>query len=214
MHEQDIQLDHDDVDILLPWFVNGTLDDGERKRVQRHVGSCATCQNSILVLQSMQGAALKDSAVPIVPLPRTNDLMTAIVGDKPGRTPRSWWPAVALAASVMAVLLVAMLLINYQDIGSGPETRFETATSESTVASIDYVFAVEFEPGTTAIEREQAFDRFSRVEFVAEIQPNTYRVMVPLPASSLEELERLRYEMESHDDIRSVQILALQLPMR
>ena len=215
MHEQITQLDHDEVDLLLPWFVNDTLAGAQRQHVQLHVESCTTCQESVALLQEMQGAAQTDAAVPMVPSPRMNDLMSAIAMDEPRQTSRNWWPAVALAASVAAILLVATLVVDNPELAPDPEIRFETATSgENAAAVMDYVMAVEFEPGTTAINRLQAFEAYDVAEFVAESEPDTYRIMIRLPVSSLEDLERVTNDMESHADIRSVRILALQLPMR
>ncbi len=214
MHEQITQLDHDEVDLLLPWFVNNTLAGAQRQHVQLHVESCTTCQESVALLQAMQSAAQTDTAVPMVPLPRMNDLMSAIAMDEPRQTPRNWWPAVALAASVAAILLVAMLVVDNPALAPDSEVRFETATSGADAALMDYVMAVEFEPGTTAINRLQAFEAYDVAEFVAESEPDTYRIMIRLPVSSLEDLERVTNDMESHADIRSVRILALQLPIR
>lgn len=215
MHDQNTQLDHDDVDLLLPWFVNNTLADMERLHVQRHVESCTACQDSVALLQKMQRSAQTDSAVPILPTPRSDELMSAITMDEPRQTSKNWWPAVALAASVAVILLVATLVVDSTALAPDPEVRFETATSgEGEAAQMDYVMAVEFEPGTTATNRLQAFEVYSVAEFVAESEPDTYRIMIRLPVSSLEDLERVKSDMESHADIRSVRILALQLPMK
>ncbi|MDH3276355.1 MAG: zf-HC2 domain-containing protein [Gammaproteobacteria bacterium] len=215
MHEQITQLDHDEVDLLLPWFVNDTLAGAQRQRVQLHLESCMACQDSVALLQRMQSAAQTDAAVPIVPSPRMNDLMSAIAMDEPRQTPRNWWPAVALAASVAAILLVATQIVYNPALAPDPEVRFETATSDAdAVGLMDYVMAVEFKPGTTAINRLQAFEAYDVAEFVAESKPDTYRIMIRLPVSSLEDLERVTNDMESHADIRSVRILALQVPMR
>ncbi|MDH3416037.1 MAG: zf-HC2 domain-containing protein [Gammaproteobacteria bacterium] len=215
MHEQITQLDHDEVDLLLPWFVNDTLAGAQRQRVQLHLDSCMACQDSVALLQRMQSAAQTDAAVPIVPSPRMNDLMSAIAMDEPRQTPRNWWPAVALAASVAAILLVATQIVYNPALAPDPEVRFETATSDAdAVGLMDYVMAVEFKPGTTAINRLQAFEAYDVAEFVAESKPDTYRIMIRLPVSSLEDLERVTNDMESHADIRSVRILALQVPMR
>jgi Putative zinc-finger len=39
--------DHRDIHALLPWYVNDTLDDGERARVELHLSHCAECQAEV-----------------------------------------------------------------------------------------------------------------------------------------------------------------------
>ena len=39
---------------LLPWYVNGTLDDGERRSFQEHLASCAKCTAELPVLEEIR----------------------------------------------------------------------------------------------------------------------------------------------------------------
>jgi anti-sigma factor RsiW len=39
--------DHRDIFALLPWYVNDTLDEGDRARVELHVNHCAECQAEV-----------------------------------------------------------------------------------------------------------------------------------------------------------------------
>ena len=55
---------HRSVDLLLPWFVNGTLEEPERKRVERHVADCDRCQRELARLRSLREAARVTGAVP------------------------------------------------------------------------------------------------------------------------------------------------------
>ncbi len=65
--------DHDEIDLLLPWYVNDTLDATEHDRVAKHVVSCAKCQESVSLLTDVQAAVVTNKATPIVPQPRVND---------------------------------------------------------------------------------------------------------------------------------------------
>ena len=38
---------HREAGVLLPWYVNGTLDEAERARVERHVGECVACGREV-----------------------------------------------------------------------------------------------------------------------------------------------------------------------
>ena len=39
--------DHRDIQALLPWYVNDTLDDSDRTRVKHHLSHCAECQAEV-----------------------------------------------------------------------------------------------------------------------------------------------------------------------
>lgn len=45
---------HAEADRLLPWLVNGTLDDDERRQVEQHVAECAQCQREVDWLHTLQ----------------------------------------------------------------------------------------------------------------------------------------------------------------
>ena len=45
---------HDEVEALLPWFVNGTLEADERARVLHHLDECALCRNEVEALEEFR----------------------------------------------------------------------------------------------------------------------------------------------------------------
>lgn len=47
---------HADMQHLLPWWVNGSLDDTERGMVERHVQNCAACRREAAQLRHLQAA--------------------------------------------------------------------------------------------------------------------------------------------------------------
>ena len=57
--------EHDRIAELLPWFVNGTLDEAERAVVERHVRECLPCRMS---LQDERRMARLIQAQPLGPL--------------------------------------------------------------------------------------------------------------------------------------------------
>jgi hypothetical protein len=62
-----LQLDpaaHKVADVLLPWFVNGTLDGDERSFVQGHVSHCASCQREVEWLRDLHAACVAGEADP------------------------------------------------------------------------------------------------------------------------------------------------------
>lgn len=48
------QDEHREIDLLLPWYVNGSLDGPERERVRLHVQECYFCQQELPLLRLIQ----------------------------------------------------------------------------------------------------------------------------------------------------------------
>jgi anti-sigma factor RsiW len=55
---------HRAVDEILPWFVNGTLDGGERAAVEQHVRECARCRREVDLLKQLQAVCAIDEPRP------------------------------------------------------------------------------------------------------------------------------------------------------
>jgi anti-sigma factor RsiW len=60
---------HRQAERLLPWLVNGTLDDDERELVERHVDTCADCRQQLTQWQAMQVACAAPTAPAPDPMP-------------------------------------------------------------------------------------------------------------------------------------------------
>jgi anti-sigma factor RsiW len=56
------QAEHKVVDVLLPWFVNGTLDPDERELVQQHLRGCTACQQQVDWLRDLHAACVAGCA--------------------------------------------------------------------------------------------------------------------------------------------------------
>lgn len=59
---------HQEIDELLPWYANGTLEGDERLRVERHLAVCEPCRNEMALLRDLGAtAAALVQATPPVP---------------------------------------------------------------------------------------------------------------------------------------------------
>jgi anti-sigma-K factor RskA len=47
---------HRDVEHLLPWYANGTLDDDDAQRVAAHLSECATCRGEVAAMHAVMHA--------------------------------------------------------------------------------------------------------------------------------------------------------------
>lgn len=56
MQKQKEEMTHGEIDLLLPWYVNGTISGEDRHRVEEHLQECAQCRQEILFLQGLEEA--------------------------------------------------------------------------------------------------------------------------------------------------------------
>lgn len=200
--------DHELVDTLLPWFVNGTLDPDEHDLVERHAAGCADCRDNIALLARVRNAVDGAQPTPMVPQPKPEALAQAIEARQTQRVPpRVAWVA---AAGVAALALIAAIFMPREQ---APPLRFETATSDARPLPMDYVLSVRFDDRATPADRERVLKGIGARQVSATDNPSEYRVVVALPAASLADLERYTNELESLPEVLAVKAVALQLPV-
>ena len=117
--------EHQAVQALLPWFVNGTLDDPEAARVEAHLAGCARCQADAAWQERLRDrrspGALADDAARDVDRDwaalrsRLDAKPPATASRAPRTTARERWPwprwtrwVVATEAGVVLVLALAL----------------------------------------------------------------------------------------------------------
>jgi len=206
--------DHGEINLLLPWYVNDTLEPAEHDRVTRHVTTCAECRKSVSLLTEIQTAVVRNKATPIVPQPRIDELLDSISTSSPLRHLDRRQSKTFLAAAAVTLMLIATLILSNQEDRSGIPQRFETATSSQDSASMDYVLTIQFESGTSPSDRDRILQDIGARDVSGGSDEGSYRVIVQLSAASLEELDSYTGDLESLSEVRSVAVVALQLPVR
>ena len=206
--------DHDEIDLLLPWYVNETLDQAEHNGVAQHVATCTECQDNVALLTDVQAAVVRNKATPIVPQPRVDELLESISGDKSKRRPDRQQLMLVSAAAAVTLLLIATLVVTNPDDRSGSPQEFETATSTLDGSTMDYVLSIRFESGTSPTDRDRVLQDIGARDVSGGIDEGSYRVIVQLSAASLEELDRYTGDLQSLPEVSSVSVVALQLPMK
>jgi hypothetical protein len=112
-----IQLDpegHGRVRALLPWYVNGRLDDAERQEVETHLASCTRCRSELVLEREL--LALHDLPLPEGdPDGRWAELHQRIANPDAQAAPPAqrwpWWSWVIGAQSGLVVLLAVLLIV-------------------------------------------------------------------------------------------------------
>jgi len=212
MGEQMQEDEHALIESLLPWFVNGSLEAVEHDTVRRHLHGCEECRTTVSLLSVVQSTIRHATATPMVPSPRVDRFLENI--DRSAKINRRSRPRTIMAASLATALLLLALLLPDRENTELPPPRYETAASTARPISMDYVLNVQFEAGIPLSDRESVL-RGLEARDVNRVEPGTvYRVTVNLPAASLEELEQYVSDVESLPQVRSVSVVALQLPMK
>lgn len=142
---------------LLPWYVNGTLDEAEREALEAHLAVCDHCA------KAYQQERMLAKAVNTTPdnIPDAGNALADLEAGQDFERPRrrsarqrkgvihsSWLPGIAIAqAAVIAALAVALLLvINPNSVPASYHTVSDVPVN--TLATFDVVFAPETQQAT------------------------------------------------------------------
>ena len=204
--------DHEQIGLLLPWFVNKTLDDNEHDTVKRHIAECSECQEEVALLTRLQSVVKSGAAKPIVPKPSVQNLMDSL--DKPAATKGWWTQGWLVAASVAILLLTSVTYFAGQKTDPGSPPLFETATSELDAGAMDYVLILQFSDDANAADRERIFREIGATDISPSEDGVGYRVIAPLTISTLEEAQVYTDSVTMKPEVESVKVVAIQLPVK
>ncbi|MGB3561537.1 MAG: zf-HC2 domain-containing protein [Thermoanaerobaculia bacterium] len=162
---------HQDVWEVLPWFVNGSLEDQELEQVERHLAGCEECRHEASELQQIARIMVGAGASMVMPDEAFPELLSKIE-EAERRDSAPWgrwlrpdgWPRRLLLASsagpflrpVLAAGLVVIALlaaILWRQTAPAPPETFRTLSDpvpvvESTGLQVRMVFSSEVDEGT------------------------------------------------------------------
>ena len=67
MHRSDDAREHREISALLPWYVNGSIGELERQRVDAHLLLCASCRDDLAHDRRVYEAVTAETAVEYMP---------------------------------------------------------------------------------------------------------------------------------------------------
>ncbi len=150
--------EHKEVSTLLAWYVNETLTERDRQRVNAHVRDCAVCRDDLMIERRLYEGISMDAGVDFVPAAALKRLNTRLdqleVSDPTVPSTRSsvgmtrWLGLVAASIAVMAVGL--------HEWRSRP-ALYRTVTSAD-LRSPDEVIRAVFSPTITLVELQAILD--------------------------------------------------------
>jgi hypothetical protein len=145
---------HKVADVLLPWFVNGTLEDDELAFVQQHLSECVRCQREVEWLRDLRAACAAGESAPAastvfhklrrqLDAPRPTRGKAAGLGGPRNRAPH--WPRWIMAAELAVIVALGTALLTTTD---GP-TLYRTLGARTASAPTTGTLVVVFDPTTT-----------------------------------------------------------------
>lgn len=153
--------EHKVVDVLLPWFVNGTLEGEELELVQRHLAECPRCRHEVEWLRELHAACIAGESIPGGST-AFRDLRRRLEQRRGGslaiaRLRRAWtrtrsWSRWAIAAQFLVIVALGALLYASNDGGPG-QYRTLGAGNAATPGAASLV--VVFDPSTPEGEVER-----------------------------------------------------------
>jgi hypothetical protein len=163
--------EHHEVSALIPWYVNDTLEDLQRDRVDSHVAACALCRNDLGVHQRIFegiGAQPALDYMPVASLKRLQARLDAVQaqGDsaqmaplEPARSESSPWRGwIAASIAAMAVAIGALATDRWvQFEARGEQANYHTVTSAAPRARGEVIRAV-FSPTITLVQLQSLLD--------------------------------------------------------
>jgi hypothetical protein len=155
--------EHDEVSLLLPWYVNQSLETAERKRVESHIRDCLICRREIRSLTDLEAVMENNDLIQISARTSFLEMKRKIEAGKQASssvvTPITRHPArsnlmrrsiIGLAMAASVVLAVAPFVFH-----RGAEltpAEFETLSTR-TVQSTDEQLQIVFSPNLSATQR-------------------------------------------------------------
>jgi hypothetical protein len=167
---------HPDISALIPWYVNGSIGERERRRVDAHLAECAHCRDELTREQWVYRNMTAETAVEYMPAVSLNRLQARLDGigiagpereedaaDAAAATkPRRFMPWQGLMAASVAVMAIALSLLaadrwlQYRARAAAPPAYY-TVTNDVPRAPGEAIRAV-FTPTITLSELQTILD--------------------------------------------------------
>ena len=177
-HRTPAAREHQDISALLPWYVNGSLDESERQRVDAHLIQCAGCRDDLAQEQRVYEGMTAETAVEYMPAASLKRLQARLDGlvaaspdpqsdvrthepaapGKPAGRPLAWPGLMAASVAVMAValsLLAADRWVQFRARAAVPD--YYTVTTSAPRPAGEVIRAV-FSPTITLVELQAILD--------------------------------------------------------
>ncbi len=189
---------HLEIQYLLPWYVNGTLDRSEQEKVRHHLAECEACQSLLHEYEEL-AVAVKSPSVPAPSYDVLAQSLKEIHEERATakRTARAAWLSWNAGrhgqAWLAAAAMLMLALIGFQNLYEIPRLERQVAQARQPVPAANLVLkeivragvqSLRLEPGQTlmlTLDHPEDFPRYARYRF--ELRgPNRVQTTAAMPA--------------------------------
>ncbi len=166
--------EHQEISTLIPWYLNGSIAEHQRQRLDVHVSLCAECRDDLALERSVYLGMRAETAVEYMPAASLKLLQARLDGidaaasvdlpaglpaaQRPGRAAVPWHGVMAASVAVMAVALSLLAADRWlQARARTTRPDYYTVTTAVPRAPGEVIRAV-FAPNITLVELQSLLD--------------------------------------------------------
>lgn len=162
---------HSALTALIPWYVNGTLGEEDRRRLDAHMVECPQCRQDLGLERRIHGGIAQQAAVEYLPAPSLKKLLSRIDGEAqpssaaPPRAPKphrplhswSWQGLIAASVAVTAIAVSVLAVDHFMQHRNSLAPDFRTVTMNTPRPRAEVIRAV-FAPNITLVDLQSLLD--------------------------------------------------------
>ncbi len=171
--------EHASMTELLPWYVNGTLDDPERARMEMHLRACPLCRADLNLERQVHDLLAAETPIDYIPaasLKRLQGRLDGLGVDAGAKAPVpairretkqsiQWHRAVAASTAILTLAVGFLAADRWMRSGTPALANYHTVTSVRPIPPGEAIRAV-FAPTITLVELQTLLDE-SQLRIVA-----------------------------------------------
>jgi anti-sigma factor RsiW len=166
---------HDEISVLIPWYVNGSIGEGDRQRVDAHLTQCARCREDMALERRVYAGMSVEPGVEYMPAAslkrlqsRLDDLTAALPTEvaveaplapfvAAGRRAVTWHGVMAASVAIMAVAVSMLAADRWTQSRTRAGALYSTVTTSKPRVPDEVIRAV-FIPTITLVELQAVLD--------------------------------------------------------
>lgn len=182
---------------LLPWLVNGTLNDSQARQVEAHLAECEACRGEMASQSLLRQLMRSDEGVLHAPHASLHKVLAKIdqaedvapvepesATHRPRRMDKSRWLAVAVVAEA-ACLIVLIGTLSWKTSAERAAPRYSTLTVESE-APAQAAARIVFAPAVSVAELNELLHSYDARIVAGPTETGVFTVTLPATLSEAE----------------------------